>query len=64
MTSNNVAPHNAGIETIDYAVIDHYVAKGRRERSRAFVTLFKALFSASATPKTPAPINTTVTATS
>jgi hypothetical protein len=28
------------------ATIDYYVAKGRRERSRAFVTLIKAVFTA------------------
>ncbi len=32
--------------TIDQATIDHYVAKGRRERSRAFVAMVKAIFSA------------------
>lgn len=32
--------------TIDQATIDHYVSKGRRERSRAFIAMIKALFSA------------------
>ncbi|MEM7061075.1 MAG: hypothetical protein AAF557_26140 [Pseudomonadota bacterium] len=30
---------------IDQATIDHYVAKGRRERSQAVVTLIKSLFA-------------------
>lgn len=49
MPNNNVAPHTPIPATIDYAVIDHYVAKGRRERSRAFVGLIKALFAPSTT---------------
>ncbi len=32
--------------TVDQAAIDHYGAKGRRERSRAFTAMIKALFSA------------------
>ena len=32
--------------TVDQATIDHFVAKGRRERSRAFTAMIKALFSA------------------
>ncbi|MEM9139127.1 MAG: hypothetical protein AAGB15_04795 [Pseudomonadota bacterium] len=31
---------------IDQATIDYYVAKGKRERSRAFVAMIKELFSA------------------
>ena len=30
---------------IDYATIDYYVAKGRRERSVAFVAFIKSLFT-------------------
>lgn len=30
----------------DQATIDFYVAKGRRERSRAFTAMIKALFTA------------------
>lgn len=32
--------------TIDQATIDHYVAKGQRERSRAFINFFRSLFAA------------------
>lgn len=32
--------------TIEQATIDHYVAKGRRERSRAFTRMIRSLFSA------------------
>ena len=31
--------------TFDQATIDHYVAKGRRERSRAFSAMIRSLFS-------------------
>ena len=32
---------------IDQATIDHYIAKGRRERSQAAVALIKGLFTKS-----------------
>ena len=32
--------------TIDQATIDHYVARGSRLRSRAFLDLFRAIFKA------------------
>ena len=32
--------------TFDQATIDHYVAKGRRERSRAFAAMIRSIFSA------------------
>ena len=32
--------------TIDQATIDHYVARGSRLRSHAFLDLFRAIFSA------------------
>ena len=32
--------------TIDHATIDFYVAKGRRERSRAFSAMIRSIFSA------------------
>ena len=35
-------------QTIDQATIDFYVAKGRRERSRAFAEMIRGLFSAPA----------------
>ena len=31
--------------TVDQATVDHYVAKGRRIRSRAFVEMIRDLFS-------------------
>lgn len=31
---------------VDQATIDHYVAKGRRERSRAIAEFFRSLFTA------------------
>jgi hypothetical protein len=30
---------------IDSATIDHYLARGRRERARAFSAMFRSLFS-------------------
>ena len=33
------------IKPIDQATIDHYVAKGSRERSRAFANMVRSLFS-------------------
>ena len=38
-------------QPIDQATIDFYVAKGRRERSQAFLAMIKSLFTASE-PKT------------
>jgi hypothetical protein len=32
--------------TVDQATVDHYVAKGRRERSRAFAAMIRSLFTA------------------
>lgn len=32
--------------TVDQATIDYYVAKGRRERSRAVAEMVRAIFSA------------------
>ncbi len=32
--------------TIDPATIEHYVAKGRRERSQAFAAMIRSLFRA------------------
>ena len=32
--------------SVDQATVDHYVAKGRRLRSRAFVDLYRAIFTA------------------
>lgn len=40
--------------TVDQATVDHYVAKGRRERSRAVAEFFQALFSAKNEQKVPA----------
>lgn len=37
--------------TVDQATIDHYVAKGRRERSRAITEMVRSLFSAPAVQK-------------
>ena len=37
---------------IDQATIDHYIAKGRRERSQAAVAMIKSLF----TKSKPAPV--------
>ena len=37
---------------LDQATIDRYVAKGRRERSKAFVAMVKAIFSAPETAET------------
>ena len=34
--------------TLDQATIDFYVAKGRRERSRAFAAMIRSIFSAPA----------------
>lgn len=34
--------------SVDQATVDHYVAKGRRLRSRAFTDLFRAIFAAPA----------------
>ena len=43
-------------EPIDQATVDYYVAKGRRERSKAWTTMFKSLFSsADAQQSTPSP---------
>jgi len=39
--------------TVDQATIDHYVAKGKRERSRAFLDMLAAVFTAPA-PRTDA----------
>ena len=39
---------------VDQATVDHYVAKARRERSRAFVQALKAIFTAPSTVQTPA----------
>lgn len=39
---------------VDQPTIDHYVAKGRRMRSHAFLDLFQALFSAPKTESVPA----------
>ena len=36
-------------QTIDQRVIDHYVAKGRRERSRMLAEMVRRLFTAPAT---------------
>lgn len=30
---------------VDQATVDHFVAKGRRMRSKAFVELFRAMFA-------------------
>lgn len=38
---------------IDQATIDHYVAKGRRERSQAAVAFIKSLFTKSEPAKAP-----------
>lgn len=32
--------------SVDQATIDHYVAKGRRERSHAFLSMLRSLFTA------------------
>lgn len=47
--------------TVDQATIDHYVAKGRRERSRAFAEMIRSLFSAPGT-RTPTLAGTDCTA--
>lgn len=39
---------------IDQATIDHFVAKGRRERSQTAVAFIKGLFTKSETTPTPA----------
>lgn len=41
--------------TVDFDTVDYYVAKGRRERSRAFVELVRAIFS-SPEPKGAKPV--------
>lgn len=41
--------------TVDYDTVDYYVAKGRRERSRAFFDLVQAIFS-SPEPKGTKPV--------
>ncbi|MFK7942266.1 MAG: hypothetical protein AB8B85_05030 [Paracoccaceae bacterium] len=38
--------------TVDQATVDLYVAKGRRERARAVVAFFRALFGSNDTYKT------------
>ena len=49
MLNNKFTPPN-----IDQATIDYYVAKGRRERSKAFGELIRALFSSPTTKPQPA----------
>lgn len=49
MIKSNLTP-----PTIDQATIDHYVAKGRRERSLAIAALFRAIFAAPEQRDTPA----------
>ena len=39
MPKTNLTP-----PTVDQATIDHYIAKGQRERSRAFTDFFRGLF--------------------
>ena len=38
---------------IDQATVDHYVAKGRRERSQAIAEFFSALFATKPVQKAP-----------
>ena len=38
---------------IDQATVDHYVAKGRRERSHAIAEFFRSLFAAKPEQKAP-----------
>ena len=40
--------------TVDQATVDHYVAKGRRERSHALAEFVRAIFSAPETTTAPA----------
>lgn len=47
--------------TIDQATIDYYVARGKRERSKVFGALFRAIFAAPQQIKV-APKNKTATA--
>lgn len=37
--------------TFDLTAVDHYVAKGKRVRSQAIVTMIMALFKAPETPR-------------
>ena len=39
--------------SVDQSTIDFYVAKGRRERSRAFTQMIKSLFSSPETSNRP-----------
>ena len=44
--------------TVDQTTVDYYVAKGRRERSRAFTAMIKSLFSSpGASRKSPATLS-------
>ena len=49
-------------QPIDQATIDFYVAKGRRERSQAFLAMVKGLFTARAPKTHPASSKTVCTA--